>query len=166
MGREVIYWRGRGGVRVDVLETLSKKGFSVHSLRELEDIVSRLEDTSPVAVIVDATSGDTEIAERVVELGAAKGLQKIPIIFLAKNAEERVDVLVKQYECFIPMEIPIKRDVLIDYIEAISEQAPLEQVTVRDRFTKVKVTTILDPTKLDLSYGGNSICIGINNRFV
>ena len=68
MSQEIIYLKGRGGERQEVIRALQQRGYAVLMLRAFEEMLEWAAEKAPKAVLIDASSDDAEVAERIIEL--------------------------------------------------------------------------------------------------
>lgn len=111
---ELIYWRGSGEVRADLLHAIQVVGYELTAITDIDEVLKRELDALPGLVIVDASAGEAEASQRVIEMSAAGKLANIPIIFLSYQATKRSAVLKKTFVKFVPVDIPFKLQFLLE----------------------------------------------------
>jgi hypothetical protein len=121
MGSQLLYLRGSGSERGDIVGALTKIGYGVRSIGTIEETVREIAQSKPAMLIVDASSGEQEASGRIVELANTEPLKEVPVLFLSYQAGRRTAILKKQYMKFLSLDVPFT---LSDLIAAISEVAP------------------------------------------
>jgi len=168
---ELIYWKGSGDVRPDLLQAIRVVGYKLNVVSDIDEVSSRPPQNLPGLVVVDASAGEAEASQRVIEMSAASALEKVPIIFLSYQAIRRSAVLKKTFKTFIPIDIPFRLQTLLEKLLEIcpveppsTEPAAISIVTgepLRPAAPTVVIPAIAriliregDPSKLKLTHGG------------
>ena len=123
---QILYWRGSGEVRADVLMALSAAGYSVETVGSFDEVLTLVDKTDVELLVVDASTGEGEASNRVVELSGAYSLHHLPVIFLSYQASKRSEVLRKEYQTFLPVDVPLN---LAKLLEQIRKLVPLPSDT-------------------------------------
>jgi len=169
---ELIYWKGSGDVRPDLLQAIRVVGYRLNVVSDIDEVLKRPPQNLPGLVVVDASAGEAEASQRVIEMSAASVLGPVPIIFLSYQATRRSAVLKKTFKTFLPIDIPFRLQTLL---EKLLEICPIEKpgdgkpeaisiVTgepLKPAATLVAIPAIAkvliregDPSKLKLTHGG------------
>lgn len=163
MSRHVVYLRGRGEERADLVRALEQRGYQVVFLRWFEELLKHITKTLPQAVVIDASATDADVSERIIELSDAKDLQSIPIIFIGKNAEERCASIAPLYQRFLPVDFPFRLAELFSQLgggakaaEEVEEEVPPAELPSQP-VVKIHKRTHVDPAKLEKTYGGRVV---------
>ena len=77
MSKTVYYWRGSAEVRQDLLRLLCGRGLEVVQKRTLEEILDDAPKEDPAVLLVDATGGEREASQRVLEIDTTPQLQML-----------------------------------------------------------------------------------------
>lgn len=158
MAKEIVYWRGQGEPVAELLNGIREKSYAVLVTNSLDDILDRLRRIVPALIIVDATSAETEVGNRVVQLSGAEKLYDIPLLFLGRQATARTDILARQYEHFFPVDSPLRVPVLLKQIKLICSTTDLtsvrEQIQRENLEHQKSQRTAVDPKQLSASFGG------------
>ncbi|MCB0323473.1 MAG: hypothetical protein KDD69_07860 [Bdellovibrionales bacterium] len=113
MSQIVHYWRGSAEVRGDLIAGLAAKEFDVRQFRGLEELLDVFDQEPPVLLVVDASAGEREASQRVIELANTPKLYPVPILFVALQAEKRTDALEGSYVGVVPVSVPYRLDAVI-----------------------------------------------------
>lgn len=120
---ELIYWRGSGEVRSDLLQAIRVVGYELTVLSDIDELLKRSPDAWPGLIVVDASGGEAEASQRVIEVSAAQKLAHVPWIFLSYQATKRSAVLKKTFTKFIAVDIPFR---LQDLLARLLELCPVQ----------------------------------------
>ncbi len=171
---ELIYWRGSGEVRSDLLQAIKVVGYDLTTVSEIDDVLKRKAEDLPGIVVVDASAGEAEASQRVIEMSAAGPLSQTPIIFLSYQATKRSAVLKKTFAKFLPIDIPFRLQVLLEkFLELcpvptaaaapeiaaeLAAQPPVVVATATSAGPVVAPARVViktcDPSKIKPNYGG------------
>jgi response regulator RpfG family c-di-GMP phosphodiesterase len=168
---ELIYWKGSGDVRSDLLQAIRVVGYRLTTVSDIDDVLKRPAQDLPGLVVVDASAGEAEASQRVIEMSAASAISAVPIIFLSYQATRRSAVLKKTFKTFIPIDIPFRLQNLLEKlleicpVEKASEAKPPAISLVTGEPLKPAPTVAIpaitkvliregDPSKLKETYGG------------
>ena len=122
--KDVVYLHGSAELRSDIIGALDSAGYEIHKCRELEELRSILDTCSPAFVIVDASAGENEASERVLEISSQPVYHKLPLIFISTKADSRAQVLKRNCESVLPINVPYSlKNVLISVHQFCQEQA-------------------------------------------
>ena len=155
MSNEVIYWRGRGEERTDLIEILKSRGVVVYITRQLDEVLKHVKEQKPKAIIVDASSSEAEASERIVELGAARGLFDISVAFLAKRAAMRVEPLQQDFRNLMPFEVPFRISSFFSEFRPFASIVEEEDSAGQERAKRLALATAeQDPAHLVSTRGG------------
>lgn len=113
--REIIYLRGRSEVMAEAVSLLESSGLKVRVCNGLQEVIDSL-TPSIVALLVDASSGENEAGERVVELTASAELFSLPLVLLCPNAALREEALNQHYKVICPVDFPCNSQKLVSTI--------------------------------------------------
>ncbi len=126
---ELIYWKGSGDLRSDLLQAIRVVGYELVVVSDIDDVLARPDSQAPGLVIVDASAGEAEASQRVIEMSAATALRAVPIIFLSYQATKRSAVLKKTFDKFLPVDIPFR---LQSLLEQLLELCPVERAAPKE----------------------------------
>jgi len=175
---ELVYWRGSGEVRSDLLQAVKVVGYSLTVVTDIDEVLKRTPDAFPGLIVVDASAGEAEASQRVIEVSAAQKLGTVPFIFLSYQATKRSAVLKKTFSKFVPIDIPFRLQELLEKLLElcpvnVAQDAPETKAEEQGKTTQILRDAILrdpggrqpadtkklvirnaDPTKLVSGYGG------------
>lgn len=168
---QMIYVRGSGDVRTDLLSALHAHGYAPHVFTGLDEVVKLCAFGSPALIIVDASAGEAEASQRFVELSSAGVLQAVPIVFISRQATKRSVVLKKQFQTFIAVDVPFRMNALLEALQKICpperrgepsaaqaesrpESAPAALEKISPTAPEILAISKPDPSNLVASYGG------------
>jgi len=106
MKPEIFYWRGSVEVQKGLIRALETDGYAVVECRKLEEVLDRVERRRPALLIVDGSAGQTDAAQRIVELSSTEVLYPVPLVFISAGATKRAQTLKRQFEDFLPVDVP------------------------------------------------------------
>ena len=167
---ELIYWKGSGDVRSDLLQAIRVVGYRLNVVSDIDEVLKRPPQNLPGLVVVDASAGEAEASQRVIEMSAANILGGVPIIFLSYQATRRSAVLKKTFKTFLPIDIPFRLQTLLEKLIEVcpvnQDENQLEAISiVTGEPIKPSPTVVIpalakvfiregDPSNLKLTYGG------------
>ena len=123
MGEKVFYWRGSAEVRADVIRALERHGVQVIQLHELEEIIAGTGVCTPVMIIVDASAGQREAAERILQLSSADVLFSFPLLFIGRQAKKRTEALERSFKHFRAVDVPYRAVDVFSFIASSFEKS-------------------------------------------
>jgi hypothetical protein len=106
MSRQIVYLRGRGEEMRELIAAFAARSYRVLLLRRMDEVLPFVAKSLPAAVIVDASAGDAEISERIIELQNAKPLFELPVVFIGRRVEERSAVALQKYKKLFVLDLP------------------------------------------------------------
>ena len=168
---ELVYWKGSGDVRSDLLQAIRVVGYELTIISDIEDVLKRPTAQYPGLIVVDASAGEAEASQRVIEMSASGPLSHIPIIFLSYQATRRSAVLKKTFSKFLPVDIPFRLQALLEKLlelcpvqrsEGAEPEVVAAPVKVEERSPQVSVSVSTakvriregDPANLKVTHGG------------
>ena len=116
MSSSIIYWRGSAEKRSDLIQALTSFGGQVTELRNFEDVLDVVAKRQPDVLIADASAGERETSNRMIELSSTPNLHKIPLVFLGIQAESRLSVLEHQFDKVTTIDVPYKLPLVVKQI--------------------------------------------------
>lgn len=116
MSSSIIYWRGSAEKRSDLIQALTSFGGQVTELRNFEDVLDVVAKRQPDLLIADASAGERETSNRMIELSSTPNLHKIPLVFLGIQAESRLSVLEHQFDKVTTIDVPYKLPLVVKQI--------------------------------------------------
>lgn len=161
--REVVFWKGAGNVRSDIIRALQADGCAIKVVGRLEEILDYLERRKISALIVDATDSEHETSSRIVELSSTERLFKTPLVFFGAGREDSFSFLEKSYLHFVGLLDAADVSKLLTSLDALvtaSGQPSLRKGSGRQEkiasgtIDRLQLMQHLDPTRLASSYGG------------
>jgi hypothetical protein len=147
---ELVYWKGSGEVRPDLLQAIKIVGYRLTTVGDIDEVLARPVADYPGIVLVDASGGEAEASQRVIEISAANKITEVPIIFLSYQATRRSAVLKKTFTKFLAVDIPFK---LQDLLQKFMEFCPVEAPAVA---SLEATNSVIAATALQTASGGNS----------
>lgn len=120
----IFYWRGSAEVRAELITALQTEGFQVSEFRSLESVLDRVTVAKPDLLIVDASAGEREASNRIVELTSTSPLYEIPVLFLSVQAQKRTSPLDGRFRRLIPVDIPFQVEEIISQIKRYLDLLP------------------------------------------
>lgn len=154
----ILYWRGMAEVRQDLITNLTEKQFTIQQCRNLEEVLTFSEKADPMMIIVDASAGEREAADRTIDLSTTPPLFGLQVMFISVQATKRTKVLQSNYRMFHPVDIPYRLDKVLNRVDQISKgdfdpekiAAEARQAEARRKFIKENA----DPAQLSRTLGG------------
>jgi hypothetical protein len=137
MANQLIWYvRGSGDVRSDLIEDLRKVGYTLEVTNSVDVVVSEIKKKKSVTfIIIDASAGEAEASNRIVELSASDSLFETPLILISYQAGKRSPTLKKKFKTFIPVDIPFK---VSSIIEQLIKLAPPAGITSKGSEAETK----------------------------
>lgn len=87
--KEVIYWKGRAGLRLDLVISLTARGCAIRGVSSFDELSFVIKTHLPVLLVVDATGGSDELDARLIELEGCKTLEHTPTLLFGLQAVKR-----------------------------------------------------------------------------
>jgi hypothetical protein len=132
----LIYWRGSGEVRNDILAALSAEGYSLKVVRTFDEVLELCVRSLPALIVVDASAGENEASIRVVELSGAERIQDVAVLFFSNQATARGAVLKKQYSRFLSVDLPFSVSAFLSKLRGfLPSPSPAPDVTLTESET-------------------------------
>jgi hypothetical protein len=120
MREPIFYWRGNAEVLTDILDALASRGDLVVQCRSVEELVEKVSEHEPRLLIVDASSGEREASDRVVELSGATRLFPVPTAFISSQASKRISVLQRSFLSLRPIDFPYNVESVLGQLDLMS----------------------------------------------
>lgn len=152
-------------MRTDILGALSAIGYVHRTVGTLEEIFEIAGQDGLGLLIVDASSGEAEASQRVIEMSAASAISHIPIVFISYQASKRSAILKKSFPLFIPIDIPFRLAALLERLVQLyplpaAPPPPVPSGEVRAPVRERKEPKILSPDQLISPFGGLILALG------
>lgn len=151
MKNDIIYIRGRSEEHTELIAAFKKRGFHVHIVREMSDACALARKKLPAACILDASSSEAEVSERVIELTRAEELYSRPMIFFGKRVTEHYHPVQQEFRRYLAIDYPFKLDRLLDSFSKQTEELEEGELTPQQTAHSLSFT---DPSKIGTGRGG------------
>ncbi len=151
MKNDIIYIRGRSEEHGELIAALKKRGFNIHVVREMSDACSLARKKLPAACILDASSSEDEVSERVIELTRAEELYERPMIFFGKRVTEHYHPVQQEFRRYLAIDYPFKLERLLDSFTEQTDSGEEGELTPQQTARSLSFT---DPTKIESGRGG------------
>lgn len=117
---ELVYWKGSGAVHSDLVQAIKKVGYNLTVVNDIEDVASRPERNLPKLIVVDASAGEGEASQRIIEVTAvSQKFKDIPLVFISYHATKRAAVLKKAFVKLVPVDVPFSLEELLKQLLCI-----------------------------------------------
>ncbi|MCB0323729.1 MAG: hypothetical protein KDD69_09160 [Bdellovibrionales bacterium] len=162
MSRDILYLRGRSEEHAELVRILRDRRFDVHVLRYIEEVERRVAKRRPAALIVDASSGEAEVSERLFDLTEARSLYDIPLVFIGKQVVEHSRALLKRYARLIPVNYPFRPEAILEQfgVAVQPSEGGVPQPEGERRRAEGALIEKPDPARLKHSLGGKVLAEG------
>lgn len=108
MSAHIIYWRGSAEKRSDLIQALTALGGEVKELRGFEEVLDAVAKQTPDLLVADASSGESETSNRIIELNSTPAIYHVPLVFLGIQAESRLSMLEHQFSKVATVDVPYR----------------------------------------------------------
>ncbi len=151
MATSIIYWRGSAEKRNDLIQALSSLGGEVAEMRNFEEVLDSVARGKPDLLIADASAGERETSNRMIELSSTPNLHSIPLVFLGFQAESRLSVLEHQFEKVTTIDVPYKLALVVKQIMDLIGSDKFNTSGAADKETKA--TKPVQPSESAAQFG-------------
>ncbi len=151
MKNDIIYIRGRSEEHEELIAAFKKRNFNVHIVRDVSAACELAQKKTPAACILDASSSEAEVSERVIELTTAKELYSRPLVFIGKRASEHYHSVQQKFYRYIAVDYPFSIDKLFERF-AEAKAGDSEEILTPDQ--TARSLTFTDPSKISSGHGG------------